>query len=186
MTYKGYTLIELLVVITIGIIVFSIGIAGYREFSRRQALTGVTKATISDLRLIQQQALTGQKPTGVVCTKLVGYIFTRTSSTNYRVYARCDNAGVLVNHQTKSVDLTGGTTFSAGTASILFKVLGQGTDLSGNNILTFTNTASGATSQIAIGTGGNIQQVESQSQPLPTQSPAPTTPPTPAPPGGGK
>lgn len=154
---KGYTLIELLVVITIGIIVFSIGIAGYREFSRRQALTGVTKTTIADLRLIQQQALTGQKPTGVLCTKLVGYIFTRTSATNYRLDARCDNSGSLVSHQIKSVDLVGGTTFTATTASTLFKVLGQGTDLSANNVLTFTNTASGSTTQITIGTGGNIQ-----------------------------
>ena len=49
MKFKGYTLIELLVVITISIIIFGVGMAGYRECSRRQALTGILKQTKADL-----------------------------------------------------------------------------------------------------------------------------------------
>jgi len=154
---SGYTLIELLVVITIGIIVFSVGIAGYREFSRRQTLTGVSKHLISNLRSAQQQALTGQKPIGVTCSKLVGYQFTRTSSTNYRIYARCDNSGVFVNHEIKSVDLITGTTLTATNSNILFKVLGQGTDLTVSNDLTLSNTTSGSSLIITVGPGGSIK-----------------------------
>lgn len=156
-TATGYTLIELLIVITIGIIVFSVGIASYREFSRRQALTGLSKQLIADLRLAQQQALTGQKPTGVACAKLVGYQFTRTSVSNYKLYARCDNAGVFVNHEIKSVDLSSGTTFTSTNANILFKVLGQGTDLTSNNDFVLSNTTSGSVITVTVGTGGNIQ-----------------------------
>lgn len=156
-TATGYTLIELLIVITIGIIVFSVGIASYREFSRRQALTGLSKQLIADLRLAQQQALTGQKPTGVACAKLVGYQFTRISTTNYRLYARCDNSNVFVNHEIKSVDLIAGTTLTATNSNILFKVLGQGTDLTASNNLVLSNTTSGSSITIIVGTGGSIQ-----------------------------
>ena len=60
MIQKGYTLIELLVGISIIAIIFGVGFVSYREFSRRQSLTGVTKQLVGDLRLAQQLALTGQ------------------------------------------------------------------------------------------------------------------------------
>lgn len=156
---KGYTLIELMVVITIIGIVFSAGFAGYRDFSRRQAVAGVTKSILSDLRNAQQLALTGQKPTldylgnAVTCTRLSGYTFTRTSATNYQVTANCLNA-VAANHIIKNIDLSTGITLSAGT--VKFKVLGQGTDLSATLTYTVTHTG-GATGTITVGTGGDIK-----------------------------
>lgn len=159
---KGYTLIELLVVITIGLIIFTIGFAGYREFSRRQDLSGVSKNLISDLRLIQQKALTGEKPTGVTCLKLIGYTFTRTDSSTYTINASCDDSVtvtpvVIHSRLIKTVSLPTGITLTATTPTVLFKILGLGTDLSADNTLTLTNTYSSNTVQIVIGKGGGIQ-----------------------------
>lgn len=151
MNKKAYTLIELLVVIIISLIIFGVGVAGYREFSRRQALTGILKQTKADLRLAQQLALSGQKPEGLVCTKLNSYTFTRTSSTNYQLIANCSNA----NYITKSIDMPTNTTISVG--SVIFKVLGQGTSLSSPLTFTITNSVSGTSGQVVIGIGGDIK-----------------------------
>ncbi|EKE05833.1 MAG: hypothetical protein ACD_19C00176G0055 [uncultured bacterium] len=144
---KGYTLIELLVVITISIIVFGVGLAGYREFSRRQALTGILKQVKADLRLAQQLALTGQKPE--TCAKLIGYTFTATSS-NYKIIASCSGGSV----ENKSADMPVNTTISAG--SLTFKILGQGTSLSSSLTFTITNSVAGTTGTVIVGTGGDI------------------------------
>lgn len=152
-TAKGFTLIELLVGITITSIVFSIGYSGFREFSRRQALTGVTKSVMSDLRNIQQLAQTGQKPATCSAQKLIGYTFARVDQDTYTLTANCTGN---INTVTKTVDLNG-VTFTATTASTLFKILGQGTNLSATNLLRFTHTSTGTTADINIGTGGEIQ-----------------------------
>jgi prepilin-type N-terminal cleavage/methylation domain-containing protein len=156
---SGYTLIELLVGLTIIAIVFSIGFAGYRDFSRRQAVAGVTKSIQSDLRNAQQLALTGQKPTvdylnnPVTCTRLSGYSFSRISAINYQIIANCVNA-VNANHIVKNITLSSDLSLSAG--SVKFKVLGQGTDLSAPVIFTVTHTA-GTTGTITVGIGGDVK-----------------------------
>jgi prepilin-type N-terminal cleavage/methylation domain-containing protein len=150
---KGYTLIELLVAITISITVFSIGFVGYREFSRRQDLAGVKKNLLADLRLVQQLALTGQKPDGTTCAMLNGHTFTVTSTTSYQLVANCIDGNTVI----KTVTFVSGVTMSATTASTRFKVLGHGTNLASDNTITLTNTYSGNTSTITIGTGGRIQ-----------------------------
>lgn len=153
---KGFTLIELLVGITIASIAFSVGYAGFREFSRRQALTGVTKMVVSDLRQIQQYALTGQKPSTGVCTKLVGYTFSRYDQDTYQIIANCDNGGTMVTITTKTIDLNG-ITFTATTPNTMFKVLGQGTNLTTINTFMFTHVATNTTALVTVGIGGEVQ-----------------------------
>ena len=148
---KAFTLIELLIVVGIGTTIFTVGVAGYREFSRRQLLTDASKKMISDLRYIQTLALIGDKPTGA-CTKLNGYTFSRIDQDTYTLIANCSNVSTTI----KTVDLTG-ITFTAITAQTMFKVLGQGTDLAATNTVTLTHTTSGSTKQIIIGTGGSIK-----------------------------
>jgi prepilin-type N-terminal cleavage/methylation domain-containing protein len=155
---SGYTLIELLVGLTIIAIVFSIGFAGYRDFSRRQAVAGVTKSIQSDLRNAQQLALTGQKPTvdylnnPVTCTRLSGYSFSRISAINYQIRAHCDNVALPI--AVKDIVLSSDLSLSAG--SVKFKVLGQGTDLPDSLIFTVTHTA-GTTGTITVGIGGDVK-----------------------------
>lgn len=151
---SAYTLIEVLVATTISVIVFGVGFAGYREFSRRQELSGVKNSLISDLRLIQQLSLTGQKPSGSVCTKLNGHTFSITSSTSYELIANCTDGNVTI----KDVDFSSyGVTVSAGASNTQFKSLGHGTDLAANNTITLTNSISGTTAQVTIGIGGDIK-----------------------------
>lgn len=154
-TKFAYTLIELLVGISIVAIVFGVGFVSYREFSRRQSLTGITKQLVGDLRLAQQLALTGQKPTGEVCTTLIGYIIARTSPTSYKLTADCSNDDFLI----KTVDMPADTTISVNTliSSVTFKVLGQGTSLSSPLTFTITNSSAGTPGTLTIGIGGDIQ-----------------------------
>ncbi len=151
--FKGFTLIELLVGITITSIVFSVGYSGFREFSRRQALTGVTKTVVADLRQIQQLALTGQKPSTCSAQKLIGYTFARVDQDTYTLTANCTGN---INTVTKTVDLNG-VTFTATAVSTLFKILGQGTSLAADNNLVFTHIATGTTGTVTIRVGGDVQ-----------------------------
>lgn len=157
MNQKAYTLVELLVGLSIMAIIFSVGLAGYREFSRRQALTGVSKQLKADLRLIQQLAITGQKPGGLSCDILNGYTFTRVSSSNYKLLANCvSNVGVDSSPEYKNVDLGTDISLTSTNPSVKFKVLGQGTNLVAPNTLVLTHT-SGNTNTMTIGIGGDIR-----------------------------
>lgn len=147
---KGYTLIELLVAISIISIVFMIGYASFREFSRRQALVGVVKKVTSDLRLIQQFSLTGEKPTTGTCTELEGYSFVPGSG-SYTLVANCSNADRII----KTANLETGVTIVG--SSIQFKVLGQGTNLDSDTVLTISHSTVGQNAEITIGKGGEIR-----------------------------
>lgn len=152
--FKGYTLIELLIVITLISIVFFVGYAGFREFSRRQALGGVSKTIKADLRLAQQLASSGQKPDVGTCTQLNGYsVLFLTNS--YSLTANCINGGVVSDNNFKTVTLPVGVT-ETNNLSVQYKVLGQGTNLSADATLTLTHTATGNTSIITIGKGGDV------------------------------
>lgn len=155
---KGYTLIELLVGITIISIVFTIGYAGFREFSRRQALSGVSKTVKADLRLAQQLASTGQKPSvdQGSCSQLSGYTFEREDVSEYSISANCFNAGFAVSRLVKTVNLDTDVTISVSpNPSIQFKVLGQGTNSDSDFTITLDHT-SGSQTTIVVGSGGEI------------------------------
>ena len=61
---KGFTLIELMVTISIIGILFTIGMAGYTRFNRSQTLVQAALELRNDLRLTQDKALVGEKPSG--------------------------------------------------------------------------------------------------------------------------
>ena len=155
--YKNYayTLIELLIGISIISIIFSVGFASYRDFSRRQALIGVTKAIVSDLRLLQQKSLAGEKPDS--CTTLSGYQMDITSSTVYNFQAVC-STGAILNYVTiKTVDLAeNDVTISSTSDPIIFKILGQGTNLTSDAIITIFNSKIDKTSIVNVGIGGDV------------------------------
>jgi prepilin-type N-terminal cleavage/methylation domain-containing protein len=156
--FKGYTLIELLVGLSIIGIIFSVGLAGYREFSRRQALTGVSKQLKADLRLAQQLALTGQKPDGVACDTLTGYTFNVSVSTSsYSISANCTSTlNIKTSPEIKNVSLGTDIQIVSTTAAFQFKGLGQGTNLTSSNTITLTHI-SGNTSLILVGIGGDVK-----------------------------
>lgn len=167
MKFKGYSLIEVLVVITIIGVLFSVGYANYRSFSRRQTLMGIAKQIEGDMRLAQQMALSGEKPPGsypVGCDNRVldsvRFGISKTAPINYKIRAVCgedatDNYPII-----KTFFLPEGFSYNISTFApnpIHFKVLGQGTNIpSGSNGTLTINDAFGNYATITVDSGGSI------------------------------
>jgi prepilin-type N-terminal cleavage/methylation domain-containing protein len=149
----AYTLIEILVSLTIVSLIFGVGYISFREFSRRQALAGAARSLRGDLRLAQEQALAGKKPTG--CTVLDGYRFSAVSESVYSIMAGCSNGDFSINKD--SVSFPGGVTMSPVPGNTLFKVLGQGTDLGSDVEVNLVQEATGNTIKVTITMGGEIK-----------------------------
>lgn len=158
---KGYTLIEILVGLTIIGLLFAIGYVNFRDFSRRQAVIGAGKILQGDIRLAQQQALSGQKPDDPKCNDpntLDGYFFDVISGSEYKIYASC--TGGNVGTPTKDVIIPFNITISKPVPDpILFKVLGSGTNIPAGGFATIKLTQTNTTNiyQLTIGAGGEIQ-----------------------------
>ncbi len=175
---SGYTLIEILVALTIVGILFGVGYANFRDFTRRQTLLGTSKKIQADLRVAQALALSGQVPNDPNCTgtnRLNGYFFNVISATNYEIRASC--SGGVVGVATKDVVLSPGITIANPLPvpnPILFKVLGNGTNISGGNAqITISQAGNPDTTAVTISSGGQIQPFTAGSTPVPTPTPAP-------------
>ncbi|MGA3292119.1 MAG: prepilin-type N-terminal cleavage/methylation domain-containing protein [Candidatus Microgenomates bacterium] len=153
----GYTLIELLVSLTIIGILFSVSYVGFRDFSRRQALTGVVKQVQGDLRLAQQDALSGTKPSSG-CNSLDGINFSIDSSTTYSIYYVCDGA-VLPVPVKPTATLPPEISISNDTNPIFFKGLGSGTNIPAGSqaTITVTQIQTGSQANILVGSGGDVK-----------------------------
>lgn len=152
---RGYTLIEVLIVLSVMGVLFGIGYAGYRDFSRRQEISGIAKSIEGNLRKAQQNALSGVKPDVLVCKSqtLVGYDFYMVSGSEYQIRANCTGGYAVV----LDVNLPASEMISMEDNPILFNVLGNGTNITGSTVITVTQTATGQTVQITVGSGGDIQ-----------------------------
>lgn len=155
MKSPAYTLIEILIAISITAVLFGFGFAGYREYSQRQVLFAAARAVKSDLRSLQEKALSGEKPVACAGKILEGYRFDIIPTTLYRMSALC--SGSVVDIQDKSVEL--GFTIAATIDPILFKVLGQGTNIpsGSSSIITLTQTGTTETIQITVSAQGLIK-----------------------------
>ncbi len=157
---KGYTLVEILITLTIVGLIFGFGYVSFREFSQRQALTGAARSIRGDLRLAQEFALSGKKPSTVNCDSpniLNGYYFRRNSAANYTIEANC-SGGSSAQEIVKSVNIPAGivlTSFSVN--PLLFKVLGEGTNITGSATITITQTGTGNTRAVIVTQGGEIK-----------------------------
>ncbi len=160
-TARGYTLIELVIVILIMSLLVGVGVAGYRDFSRRQDVQNAGRALIADLRIAQGAANSGEKPAG--CNALNGVVFDVTSATSYTLcYAcnvnytnqRCSELGFTM----KQVTPQNGSTLSVtGTHPILFRVLGRGTNLSAVTTVTIGSGSGAASRSVTVNPGGRIE-----------------------------
>jgi len=157
MNEKGYTLLEILVALTIVGIIFSIGYVGFRSFSQRQEMQSVVRNIRGDLRLAQGQALAGKKPSGANCDSpatLSGFNFRVDSLTTYSINAVC--SGGLI--PTKSVSMPSGITITPGAVNpIVFKIIGNGTNITGQVVINITQTGTTNTASITVTEGGEIQ-----------------------------
>ncbi|MBI2268469.1 MAG: prepilin-type N-terminal cleavage/methylation domain-containing protein [Candidatus Blackburnbacteria bacterium] len=152
--HRGFTLIEVLIAIMIATILFFGGYASYREFSRRQTLENSYKELRSNLNLARQFALSGEKPTSCGTNTLDGYRVTLNSG-NLSVAAVCQGT---VQSANRTFTLPGGITLSASPTTVLFKVLAQGTDLSGNLTIQLNQPSSGRSISATLSKEGVLER----------------------------
>lgn len=152
----GYTLIEILVGMSIIGLIFSFGYISYRDFARRQSLLGSARRLKADLRLAQEHALSGKKPSSVACSaegSLNGYDFYVDSTTSYVIQANC--TGGLVDD--KVVEISSEISLTAVPNRFTFKVVGKGTSLSGPATITLTQAVTENTQIVTISPEGEIK-----------------------------
>lgn len=130
----GFTLIELLVTISIIGILFTISLAKYNEFNRRQILVQAANELKSNLRLAQSKALGAEKPAG--CDVLFGHkLEFLANNRDYKIVAVCSGSEVDVK---TGLTLGPNVTKVSGSSSILFKVLAQGVETAETFTLRFS------------------------------------------------
>lgn len=151
----GYTLIEVLIVLVITTTLFFGGFATYREFTRRQFLETTYKELRADLELAREFASSGEKPSGAGgCSgTLAGYTITFSSS-GYTVAATC--IGPATTSIVRTRTLQSGLTISG--PNFMYKVLGQGTNLTGAGTVTISYPAIGKTLNATLTENGILQK----------------------------
>lgn len=124
----GYTLIELLVVVAIIGILFVLSLTYYNQFNRRQIVDQSAAQLKNEMRLAQSKAIAGEKPPGCAGLTLSGHKLVFINENEYKIVAHCDGTDIDV-----KTGLSFGRNISklSGPDSVLFKVLGQGTDFNG-------------------------------------------------------
>lgn len=146
----AFSLIELLVVITIFMIVASLLSASYVTFERNQRLKNAALALKSDIRLAQNNALSGDKGPGGLCpatSTLIGwYVTVALNASSYSITGDCKGASETA-FGTKTVSLPKGVTITALTYSgspvdpvkILFRPLSYNASFHSGLAPPFTN-----------------------------------------------
>lgn len=137
----GFTLIEILVAIAIIAFVSLVGYTSYRDFARRQTLESAYNQLRVELNLARQLALSGEKPQTCIAGNipLVGYRVSLGGG-SIAVSAVCESGSAIAS---RTFSLPAGITVSS--VQFTFLVLGRGTDLSGNQTVTLTQSSSGRT-----------------------------------------
>ena len=155
----GFTFVEILVVVVTMSILFSFGYAGYRDYARRQNLEAWARRVSGDLRLAQQLASSGAKPSDD-CGVLEGYHFRVQANFAHQRYYFGPVCSDFSEGQTKdhekivqmpedifinAVEISGVT---GDDLRIIFKVLEQG-----------TNIPAGSSATVTLAQVGNIRKV---------------------------
>jgi type II secretory pathway pseudopilin PulG len=124
-TALGYTLIELLIVITLIVLLFTLGMAQYNQFNRRQILTKARDELVSNLRLVQSKSLAGEKPDACGDEALTGHKLKFIDNQKYEIVAVC---GDEIDIKT-GLSLPGEIIKESGPSEVFFKGLSQGTGI---------------------------------------------------------
>jgi len=160
----GYTLVELLVGLVIISILFGVGFAGFRDFSRRQSLESLSRKIKGDLFLARENAVSGTKPLNdfgsaqhefcISPNILFGYNFRVVSNSNYVLEAICSGGTVEV----KNVNIPEELSISIPPANpLFFQVLSKGTNLSSDLEIIINQETTGKTKSMFITKTGEIK-----------------------------
>lgn len=162
---KGFTLVELLVSLSILGVLLSLGVANYRDYARRQGVLSAAKLVEADLRLAQEMANSGEKPSAG-CGTLDGYRFSiNPGGTTYDILADCTSPDVVIkNDVALPANISMAAVVNPGSASIntfVFKILGHGTNLvAGTTVnisFTFIPDPTVQKSQVLVTAAGDVR-----------------------------
>jgi prepilin-type N-terminal cleavage/methylation domain-containing protein len=148
---SGFTIIELLVVLFIMTTLLGTGIAGFREFNRRQKTVTVRGEIVSALRFAQSEASSGNR--AGCLGDFEGYSFNINSS-QYTIQVSCSGGNITV--RTEAVD-EGVDINISGTMPVTFLPLAGGTDLASGTETTILITAQGSQEAVVINSQGKIK-----------------------------
>jgi len=154
----GFTVIELLVVVSIIGFLFTIGVANYINFNRRQLVNQTALKFVEELRLAQSLANNSQKTTGCNGT-LEGYSFAYSNSSHqYQIKIYCFGS---YSEKIKEENFSQELTVSPASGEIKFKVLKRGIDCGGGlDHCDLTLSGFGYSRTVKIEKGGAIYVAE--------------------------
>jgi Tfp pilus assembly protein FimT len=135
-------------------IVLVLGIAKYNEFNRRQILYQATLELKSNLRLVQDKALSGEKDSLICPSKTLEGWYISFTGNSYEVYGQCGGT-VFSRSQTFDLSQKHITISLSGTSGnyVRFKPLGHGSE----EDITITLGAFGMSSRILVTKAGQIE-----------------------------
>ncbi len=157
MEKSGFTLIELLISLTLVAFLGSLGLATYVQFNRRQILNNVVRGMVSDLRLAQSKAQTGERPPGSSCQgDLLDYqvSFSFDGDSSYSIVANCSGSqNILIKSGPK---INAEVEKESGFNYVKFMTLRRGAETSPPEEDSLVLSAFGETRTISIGSAGEI------------------------------
>ncbi len=128
---QGFSLVELLVVVAIIAILSGVSLVGYNRFQERQGALVAAYQLATDLRDVQQKALSGQKPTGwcnlTTTDQLTSWRLLFNTTTTYQIVGVCSTGTTTID---KTVTLPNSATGPNGTG-VDFSALTGATTSSG-------------------------------------------------------
>jgi len=149
---SGFTLVELLVVASLMAVFFSIGVARYNDFNRRQVIEQAGLELKNNLRLAQNKASIGEKDS-TVCTDamlLYGW-YVSFDSGSYRIYGNC--AGTEYSSTTINLNSRGISVSNPPATPIRFQPINRGVE----GATTITIYGSGGRRSVTVTTAGEIK-----------------------------
>lgn len=147
---QGFTLIELIVVFSVIVILSTVGIAAFVNYSHTQALNTAVLDSVSMLNVAKSRAMSQVKPGESCLTQsLDGYQVTISAPQEYSLYAICGGNTVLIERK----NLPANISFRSGTQeSFLFHILTGSVESEG----TITIDGYGRTKTITVFSNGRI------------------------------
>lgn len=150
---RAFTLIEMLVAVSIAALILGMGMIAYSKVARKQSLDQTAAGVAQILTQARANALSGNKSIG--CTTLSGWRVTFTAN-NYTLREVC-SAGAASLQKTVPLPASITVTSFPSPNPILFKVLNQGTTISGSTSITLTNSKDMTTKSVTVSKLGVIQ-----------------------------
>lgn len=125
---KGFTIIELIVVFSILVILSTLGIVAFVNYSRIQALNAAASDVVTMLQTAKSRAQSQVKPALCIAPPLVGYKVVIPSARIYRLEVVCGDARNIFTLEEKTLPVNISFSSDSLGSSFLFNILTGGVE----------------------------------------------------------